>query len=308
MKLSKTKVTALALAVGAFAFPASEALAAVDTGYNANDMLLFFRNPGGATGTDQVVVFSLGSTWDVFRDAANPIDPTFGTTISLGNINTQLNTTYGTDWTSLSSSIFAGAVGQNGSTNGAATTTSNGDYARTVYVTKQRTSAGGAGSANSTGVTLPGTTAGQGNLANNISTSNNGAVSAGQPGVLGNTGTTIDDQNPFSSGNPATAYGFLQGGVMGALNSTTYSLGGVNDIVIGLDLYRATPVTNAQGWQNTQNISGVTAGEGYYLGTITLSSNGDVNFIAVPEPSTAVMMGLGFTAMLFGRRRRALNS
>jgi hypothetical protein len=75
-------------------------------------------------------------------------------------------------------------------------------------------------------------------------------------------------------------------------------------VVLGLDLYRATPVLNASGWQNINNISGVTAGQGYYLGTITLSSNGDVNFVAVPEPSTAALLGLGLALTLYGKRRR----
>lgn len=91
---------------------------------------------------------------------------------------------------------------------------------------------------------------------------------------------------------------------MGSISSTTYSMGSVDNIVIGLDLYRATPVLNASGWQNIEGISGVTAGQGYYLGTITLSSNGDVNFIAVPEPSTAMLLGMGLVVTLYGKRRR----
>ncbi len=304
MKLKKTKAAQHALAIGSLAISMAGANAAVDTAYNANDVLLFGQNPTGTTGTDQVFVFSLGSTFDVFRDAATPGDASFGTTINLGNINTQLTSTYGADWTNLGSTVFFGAAGQNGSTSSLSSATSNQDYARTVYVTKPRTAAGTVGASNSASVALPGGTAAQSNLASNISGSNNSAIAAGQPGDAQIGDTTIDEQNPFSNGNPATAYGQLSQGVMGSISSTTYSLGGVNDIVLGLDLYRATPVLNASGWQNIEGISGVAAGQGYFLGTITLSSNGDVNFIAVPEPSTAALLAAGLVITLYGKRRR----
>lgn len=304
MKLKKTKAAQFALALGSLAISLAGANAAVDTAYNTNDVLLFGQNPTGTTGTDQVFVFSLGSTYDVFRDAATPGDASFGTTISLGNINAGLTSTYGADWANLDSTLFFGAAGQNGATTSLSTATSNQDYARTVYVTKPRTGAGTVGASNSAGVTLPGTTGNQSTLAANINTSNNGAIAAGQPGAAQIGSTTIDNNNPFSNGNPSTAYGQLPGGVMGSISSTTYSMGSVDNIVIGLDLYRATPVLNASGWQNIEGISGVTAGQGYYLGTITLSSNGDVNFIAVPEPSTAMLLGMGLVVTLYGKRRR----
>ena len=53
------------------------------------------------------------------------------------------------------------------------------------------------------------------------------------------------------------------------------------------------------------SISGVSNGAGYYLGTITIGSNGDVNFVAIPEPSTALLaLGGAVTAAFLARRRR----
>ena len=86
-----------------FSAPGKAAQAGV---YAANDLLLFFQNPAGTTGTDEVVYFNLGSTFNVFRDAATPGSAAFGSAISLGNINSILTSAYGEDWTSLSSSIF----------------------------------------------------------------------------------------------------------------------------------------------------------------------------------------------------------
>lgn len=286
--------------------------------YAANDLLLFFQNPAGTTGTDEVVYFNLGSTYNVFRDAATPSSGAFGSTISLGNINSILTSTYGADWTSLSSSIFFAANGQNGSTSITSTSTQNGDYARTVYITKPRTSVGSIGQANSASpLYAPSQTAvgGQINGANNIS-------GMTQPGVANDSDTLLDGYNPFFNGNPATAYGAINGGLMGSITSSSYTLGVISNVVGALDLYRVAKVSgtgtaNASIWQNANSIeatfsndfgaAGGGSAAGYYLGTITLSDNGDVNFTAVPEPSTYALITLaaaGLGAHVIRRRKK----
>ena len=277
-----------------FSAPGKAAQAGV---YAANDLLLFFQNPAGTTGTDKVVYFNLGSTFNVFRDAATPGSAAFSSTISLGNINSILTSTYGADWTSLSSSIFVAANGQNGSTSISATTTSNGDFARTVYITKPRNSVGSVGQADSVSPLYPPSqtaVAGQINGANNISTMTQpGAANAGNSAPEPR--TLLDDYNPFFNGNPATAYGAINGGLMGSITSSSYTFGSVSNVVRALDLYRVaktsgTGTANASIWQNSNNIAatfsndfGVAGGgsaAAYYLGTITLSSDGSVNFVA----------------------------
>jgi len=311
MKLFKTKLRMSALALGAIMAATAGASAQttlIDDAYSANDILMFFQNPQGTalTGNDKVVAYSLGNSQSVFRAAATPGDTLFNQTISLGNINSTLTSAFGSDWTSLASTstIFSGAVGQAGSVISTNTGTTNGDYARTVYVTKPRNGAGTLGSSNSASVLLPSGTTSQANVASAIRDSNNAATT--QPIILTTATTVIDDQNPFTPlNNPATAYSAITGGVQGALSSTTFSLGTVNNIVLALDLYRATPVLNASGWQNINGID-VAAREGYYLGTITLSSNGDLNFVAVPEPSTYALLALAGGVILFVARRRQI--
>ncbi len=316
MKTFKNNVRACTVAAGLFAAALSGAKAAEAGSYTTNDLLMFFRNPNGTAGTTSVAYFNLGSTYNVFRAAATPLDPTFGTVISLGNINSLLTTTYGTDWTGLSSTIFAGAQGQNGATASLATTTSNGDYARTTYVTKPRSSAGTFQQANSSSPLYdPATTGVPGAIqgANNI-----GGMT--QPGVVANNGTTLDDQNPIVNGNPGTAYNAFNGGIIGGISSTTYSYGSISDVVLGLDLFRVTKTSgtgtdNASIWQTANDIDNPLYTGSYpgstaradYLGTITLSDNGDVNFAAVPEPSTYALLALaaaGLGAHVIRRRKR----
>jgi len=316
MKSIKRTMRTIALAGGALALTSTGALAAPDDSYQQNDLMMFFLNPTGTTGSDQVVLFSLGSTWNVFRAAATPTDPTFGTVISLGNINTILTSTYGTDWTSFSSSIFAGAAGNNGSTSSLSTAVSNGDYARTVYVTKPRLGAGSVGQANSSAAALnTGNSAGTAsaiNSANSVATTTN--VTSNPAALVDSAAQALVNNNPFGpTGAPATAYGAIQGGVIGQISATSYTMStasgqSVANVVGGFDLYRITPSTNnASAWQNLNSIEGVTAGQGYYLGPVTLSDNGDVNSAAVPDPSTYALLTLaaaGLGAHVIRRRRK----
>jgi len=300
-------ITTLAAVSTLFLFSHSTALAAADDAYNANDVLLFFQNPAGTIGTDKVAYYSLGSARTVFRDAAQD------STTFLGNINSTLASAYGADWAGASASIFAGAAGQNGATSAASTTISNGDYARTVYVTKPRSGVGTVGQANSSSPLFD---PAQTSVASNISGSNN-ISSMTQPGVVGVTGTILDAQNPFSNGNPATAYSAIQGGIIGPIGSQ-FTFGTIAGNVAALDLYRVTKTTgtnaaSASLWHISNNITATysdsfTGGgaRADYLGTILVGANGDVNFAAVPEPSTYALLGVaGIAAFVAYRRRQA---
>ena len=293
------------------------AQAAIDTQYNSNDLLLFGLKKSGTTWVNDVVTFSLGSTWDVFRRAATPSDPTYGTVINLGNINTILTSSYGADWTGLTAeTLYFGAVGQNGSTAGIGSAISNGDHARTGYITSPRLGAGTYGESNSGTRNIATTSAST--IVNNINTANANVAILNQPTpvAVNVSDNIIDNNNPLTpGGSPATSYGGINGGVIGAASSSTYSYDTINNVVIGLDLFRITPsLAGASAWQNVNSITadyGGTSGNGFgfYLGTITLSSNGDVNFVGtgatpIPEPGTvaaAVLLAAG--AWLRWRKR-----
>jgi len=48
------------------------------------------------------------------------------------------------------------------------------------------------------------------------------------------------------------------------------------------------------------------SGNSTVLGSFAINSNGDVNFTAVPEPSTFAALGLGAAVLAFARRRRSM--
>jgi hypothetical protein len=282
MKHIKSKLGALALASLSVASTITHARAATDTAYNPNDLLLFFQNPGGNVGTDKVLYFSLGNVVSVFRDAT-------ATQTTLGDLIGPLNQVYSSDWTGSKTSIFAGAAGQSGSTDALSTEITNGDYARTVYVTKPRAGAGTLGQANSASPLFsPTYTA----VASNIAGSNN-ILGMTQPGnaTIGN--TLLDNYNPFSNGNPSTAYGYIAGGIQGAMSNSTYTLGGVTQIVLGLDLYRVTKTSGTNSastsvWHISQNKTATTTGSftgnstarADFLGTIYIQNTGAVGYLA----------------------------
>jgi len=267
--------------------------------FQPGDLLLYFRNPAGSINNGRVAVFGLGSTWDVFRRAATPTDPTFGTVIPLGNINTFLSSStatggYGSDWTSLSSNIWVGAVGQHGPDN-QGTGTVEGDYARTVYVSKARLGAGDYGQANSDPLTmLPGGAATQASISSQIGGS--GGPFIGELTPLSQTdefAATIADNNPIGD----NGYTLYEGGLMAQISSTTFNYGAITGVVAALDILRQTPVLNASGWQNINNIDGVEAREGYFLGTIVIRTNGDVLFVARKAEPAIDLAGDDLTGM-----------
>ena len=272
---------------------------AADNAYSENDLLLFFQNPTGTTGRDKIVYFSLGSTHDVFRRAATPSDSTYGSTIFLGDIGGILRNTYGTDWTLRGAKIFSGAVGQNGYTSALSTSIGNGDYARTIYITKARVNGGTLGLHNSPSPLFdPSNTS----VAGFIAAANSISASA-QPGLVTVEDTLLDNYNGFSNSKPATAYSAILNGIQTAI-SNPYTLGDVQNIVAALDLYRVSKSTGANAtdseiWHIANVISPTFAESSYpgpngaradFLGIITIDFNGIIRFIAKGSQESKIVI------------------
>ncbi|MEO8206921.1 MAG: hypothetical protein ABI615_12135, partial [Chthoniobacterales bacterium] len=133
-------------------FPAT---AALDTTFNAGDIILGFRTNSG-TGSSTTIMVNLGAA-SLYRDATSNI-------LNVGNIGTLLNDTYGigggdgTQWydrTSLYVGLVAATNGTNINNSGSVAVGQ--DPNSTVYLSARRTAVGTVGSAQSTkpGNSLP---------------------------------------------------------------------------------------------------------------------------------------------------------
>lgn len=296
MTTRKKNLAILALAVSASAMAAAPAQAQ-NTTYAPGDLVLYFQNPGGTTGADQTVYVNLGNTATLFRQGGVG---TAGATnlLNIVNISSTLISAFGANWAS-ELTLYAGLAGTWSSSPG--TTLQNGDPARTLYVSQSRASGGIAGQAGSTGYSILGNTAmttgagriiGQNNV---LETDFTGTVGISS---LGNSG--IDDQNPFTiPGVQGTAFATFAGGVQQQGSATSFgAFGPVTGVEYALDLYRILAATGVTG-----QVDGPLR-EGTFEGTVVLDNAGNVSFVAVPEPSTAALLGAAVGIAGFVRRRR----
>lgn len=292
----KSKLCAWVLTAGSLAISAVAANA--QNAFHApSDLVLTFQNPGGTTGATQTVTVALGNVSTIFRD---------GGLFTSINIASTLSSTYGASWYD-TSTLWAGAAGFRG-TSASSTQLLDSDPHQTIYVSKARTSVGTAGIANSSISSIPlnsgtGITSGINSVKNQIET-----VGTTAQFVQATSASFIDDQNPFSSpGVQNAAYSNIAGGVQGAFgagNLGSNVLGASGVVELALDLYRIQTRNDVAG----QYGFGAAVNSGSYLGTLTINQAGDVNFNAVPEPSTYALIALAGILYFFVNKRRKANS
>jgi hypothetical protein len=266
---------------------------ALNPNFAAGDLVVYFEQSGG-TNTFMV---DLGAAY-TFRNLSSNL-------INITNIGSDLNAAFGPGTWQNDSSVFWGAAGvRSSSTN--LTTVTNGDTNRTLYVSKSRTAAGTEGIASSGGISVGSdsfmTTGANGMIAQN---GRLGSIPASATDRLSETVTSsnIDNQNPFTAGNPGTAFGIFPGGVMSSFGTGTLgTIGGVT-AESALDLYRVLASTSGVG-----QVGGTLRG-GDFQGSLVVDNTGNVSFIvapvAVPEPTTmGATLVLGCVAGAMRRRRR----
>jgi hypothetical protein len=297
MKLTKVKFFyATLVALGIAVMPAN---AAVDSTWDANDVILGFRADTGTTGAGSTLLVNLGSA-TTYRDTVANIN-------SIANLGSVISSTYGSSWYERAD-LWAGFIS---ATNGQPSDNSGGtaiasqttDYNSTIYVSMKRSAAGtlGAGSGTRPGnaSALDAQAAGALiDLVRQNTASKDGAAgdSDATAGIAVITSGQTNSWNEQATGSTAADFGVFNIETNFATGVRFLSFGGVSNVEQAWDFYRvaAYPGTDAN------------AGKGIYQGTFTLDQNGGVDFIvtAVPEPSTYALIALTGVFYLFVNRRR----
>ncbi len=303
MKLFISQLRALALAAGSLAITGLSANAA-NSFYAPGDLVLFFQQEGGSN----TVYANLGNAATLYRGAAT------GAAGGVNNYNfldisATLISAFGTGWAT-DTSIYAGLAAVWG-TNVTNNSLQDGDPHRTLYVSAARNGVGTIGQANSSQWVIAGNTQMTG-AAGGIEAQNNVLENSYSTAVVVSPTSIsqIDEQNPFlSPGIQGDAFGTpdgnLAGGVQqrGTVGAFSASFGGAGSTEFALDLYRIQAKNAILG----QVGFGEAVREGTYEGTVSVGTDGQVSFTAVPEPSTYALMGLSALVIGFVVRRRAQN-
>lgn len=294
--IKKTNIRFLGLASLLAAAAASLGTAsAQNPGFNQyNDLTLFFQKPV-ASGNNAIVNVAL-PTLSALRDQRGT--DSYSILLGASALDTALASAFGTGWAS-DTQLYAGAVGNRGvstAINGQFQT--SGDSNRTLYYTQSRATTSSPGLQNSS----PGT------LSNNT--------------ILGQVNSDISQTSLrfeiFGTGNiweDARADSFVDnrmpiGGVQftaltnvgNFMSGTPFTFGGQSNVVLVLDLFRNAPVsTFNDGIDDTQLTP-------LFLGNLVLKSTGEVGFLTVPEPSSALLIGAAGVALAAVRRRRKVNA
>jgi hypothetical protein len=255
-------------------------LRAQNTNYANGDLVLFFQNPGGTTGSTNQFFANLGITATVFRQSY--VAQT--NLVNFTNIGTQLTAAFGSNWANITT-LWGGAGGVR-SANEFSTNLFNGDPARTIYTTARRLGIGTVGALNSEAINIDSDAFASSTAAAIISQNNileTRATTAVATIPDDGTGASIAGINPIEgnswsdniSGNRVQQQG--QSGNYG-------SYGSISNVEFMWDLYRVQARNDVAG----QYGFGQSTLSGLYLGTLTLDSTGNVSFVtkSFTPPST----------------------
>lgn len=299
----KSKFIALATAVASVIAGASAQ--AQNANFANGDLILGFQAKAG-TGSDTNVLVNLGNTATVFRNAStNNLNLD-----NIVNVNAILTATFGANWWDNTNLLF-GAAGV--WSNVIEATLQNGDPEQSIYMSKART-ANAFGFANED---VKNSTLNTPNASSHTGASNNimalnGAFetqpTASQVAILNTVANTWEDYNVTSGGFvQSTAFTAYTGGIQQRFGAGSYGTFATHGAVEGaLDLYRAQGQNDVSG----QFDEGGALRVPQFQGILTIDNAGNVDFItsAVPEPSSALLLGAASLIGLAIRRRRTVTA
>lgn len=296
-KNSRTLALAALAAGGIAVAPAS----AQNPTFDPGDLVMGFQLRSG-TGSDQTVLVRLPDTATFFRD-------TGGISLNIVNVGALLDSTFGIgagnalNWYE-NPALYFGLVGS--WSNLTPTSLDNGDPERTLYVSKSRTAVGTEGLASSTIANVSSNT-NMANGANAIGTLQATLETGSLTGTLVKPtadANTWENFNPFTGANQAAAFGgAFTGGIQQPFAAGSFGTFSFGTVEGALDLYRFQAANDLPG----QFGEGDPIRTGSFEATVTIDNTGSISAILtpVPEPSAAILGGLGMLGLLSRRRRHA---
>ena len=270
--------------------------------YNAGDLMLTFQK----VGSTNTVYVDLGNAALLYRGtAAGAADGV--NRVNFMDLSSTLASAFGPAWasdTAIYSSLAGVAVNESLSN-----TVVDGDSYRTLYVSAARNNIGIIGTADSSAWTVA-TSSSSTSAAGDILTQNNvlGTYTEVAQTVSLTDISKIDDKQPITtfqgSNIQGTAFSVFAGGIQQVGTAASFGTFGVaGEVEFALDLYRIIGKDNSTTVANGQVAGSLRSGS--YEGTVTVGSNGMVSFVAVPEPSSLILVGIAASSLMLRRRRSA---
>lgn len=300
----KSKIKIGFLALSGTALLASQAMAAVSLEPGSLAVAFYQTNAAGTVVQPNTFVFDLGQS-SLFREntlAGGVSVSTINGSLASNNIGAQLQSAFGANWANDTVNplrwMVIGLVGPSDPL-------TNGDPARTTYVSRDRaTLADGATGVGTTIPTISSTNRG------NLSSAASGFFTA-TTGATQITGSNLDGVQIAASGintiedfmPPATLGLYFNQGVdirqtfgMGLIADSSNAEG-------ALDIYRVLHSTAGADLTAGLNGSDAAVGAGQFIGTLTIDGAGNLAIGAIPEPSSSLLVGMLGTLGLLRRKR-----
>ena len=301
----KSKYKSALLALSGVALFTSQAMASVTLEPGSLAVAFYQTNAGGNVAGSNTFVYDLGQS-SLFREntLTNGVSvSTVNSSLLSNNIGAQLQSAFGANWAN-DSTVRWMVVGVVGATD----SLTNGDPTRTAYLSQGRSSL--AEGATGPGTTVPTYSATNlGTLTTQLSgffTATTAAIQitgANADGVQIGTSTinSVEDYMPNSDGTRLTYFG------TGIDPRQTFNAGQITGSTVegALDIYRVLYTTT-----NADLTSGLSSGNaaiksGHFIGTLTIDGSGNLAIGAIPEPSSALLLGLCTLLGLTRRKRTA---
>ncbi len=294
------------LACTGVALFASPAKAAISLEAGSLAIAFYQTNAAGTVNGSNTFVFDLGQS-SLFREntlTGGVSVSTVNGSLASDNIGAQLVNAFGVNWANDTTNpvrwMVVGLVGS-------ADSTTNGDPARTTYLSRSRSSL--ADGATGPGTTIAAISSGnRGTLSTQIGSFFTGTNNATQTTGVNTDGVQVatNQVNSIEDFMPPTTTGLYFG--QGIDIRQTFGAGLITDSSNAegaLDIYRV--LHSATGADPTAGLSSgnATVGAGQFIGTLTIDGTGKLAIGAVPEPSSALLLGVLGTLGLVRRKRSA---